>query len=131
MNIYLRKAFTEDIKKICIKKMEINAKTNGTSLEETLACKLIPLEKNPGLKPRGIEEVLRRTAEKFEMQIVKKVVIKDVGRLKLCTGQEARSEAAIHGMHKIVDDSKTEAILLVNTENAFNTINTKSDTSQY
>ena len=54
-----------------------------------------------------------------------------MGCLQLCTGKEAGSEAAIHGMRETLDNSKTEAILLVNAENAFKTINTKSNTSQY
>ena len=58
-------------------------------------------------------------------------LVKAVGCLQLCTGKEAGSEAAIHGMHETLDNSKTEAILLVNAENAFKTINTKSNTSQY
>ena len=42
------------------------------------------------------------------MQIAKQDVIKDAGCLQLCTGQEARSEAAIHAVYKIFDDNKTE-----------------------
>ena len=63
-DIDLRKAFAEIVKKICIKKTEINVETIETSLEAFLACRLIPLDKNPGLRPIGIGKVLRRIAGK-------------------------------------------------------------------
>ena len=63
-DINLRKAFAEIVKKICIKKTEINVETIETSLEAFLACRLIPLDKNPGLRPIGIGKVLRRIAGK-------------------------------------------------------------------
>ena len=59
------------------------------------------------------------------MQIVKKYIIKAAGRLQLCTGQAAGCKAAIHAMHEIFDVNKAEAILLVDAENAFSTINRK------
>lgn len=66
------------------------------------------MNKNPGLRHIGIGEIRRRIAGKFMMQIAKQDVIKDAGCLQLCTGQEARSEAAIHAIYKIFDDNKTE-----------------------
>ena len=50
VNIDLRKVFTEVIKKVCIKKIELTSETNETSREAFLACRLIPLDKNPGLR---------------------------------------------------------------------------------
>ena len=52
----LRKALANVIKKICIKDISDN------SLEAFLACRLIPLDKMPGLRPIGVGEVLRRIA---------------------------------------------------------------------
>ena len=45
------------------------------------------------------------------------------GALQLCTGQQAGGESAVHAMRKISDDPDTEAVLLVNVSNAFNTLN--------
>ena len=59
------------------------------------------------------------------MQAVKKDAIKAAGCRQLCTGQKAGSEAAIHGMHEMFDDNKTEKILLVDAENAYKTISRK------
>ena len=77
------------------------------------------------MRPIGVGEVLRRIAGKVVMQIVKKDVTRAAGCLQLCAGQEARSEAAIHAMSDIYENNDTEAVLLVDAENAFNSINRK------
>ena len=59
------------------------------------------------------------------MQIVKKDVTRAAGCLQLFAGQEAGSEAAIHTMSDIYENNDTEAVLLVDAENAFNSINRK------
>ena len=45
--------------------------------------------------------------------------------LQLWGGQIAGSEAAIHEIHDVFNDDNTEGILLIDAENAFNTINQK------
>ena len=45
------------------------------------------------------------------------------GSLQVCTGQEAGTEAAIRAMYDICNDEHSEAVLLVDAENAFNSIN--------
>ena len=47
------------------------------------------------------------------------------GALQVCAGQQAGCEAAVHAMRMIFEDPNTEAILLVDTTNAFNTLNRK------
>ena len=42
-----------------------------SSIEAFLACRLIPLDKMPGVRPNGICEVLRRIVEKAVMTVVK------------------------------------------------------------
>jgi len=115
----LRKAIAEFIKKLCIKKIPID----DTSLESFVACRLIPLNKNPGLRPIGVGEILRRIAGKVVMRIAKNDVTRAAGSLQVCAGQEAGAEAAIHAMYDIFNDDQTEAVLLVDAENAFNSIN--------
>ena len=90
-----------------------------------MACRLIPLDNNRGLRPTGVGEVLRRIAGKVVIKVVQKDIKKVAGCLQLCAGQEAGFEAAIHAMHKIFESSEKEAILIVDAENAFNSINRK------
>ena len=47
------------------------------------------------------------------------------GLLQLCAGQEAGAEAATHAMWDIFANEDTEAVLLIDAENAFNFINRK------
>ena len=54
----LCKTLANVIKKLCIEKDFSN------TLEAFLSCRLIPLDKNPGLRPIGVGEVLRRIAGK-------------------------------------------------------------------
>ena len=59
----LRKTFTEFIKVICTKKNFARRKYFITRCA-FLACRLIPLNKNQGLRPIGVGEILRRIAGK-------------------------------------------------------------------
>ena len=70
--------------------------------------------------PIGIGEVLRRIAGKVIMRVAKEDVINSVGSLQVCAGQNAGAKAAIHAMHDIYENNDTEAILLIDAENAFN-----------
>ena len=88
-----------------------------------MACKLIPLDKNPGLRPIGIGEILRRIIGKTIMMNVKQEVSKSVGSLQTCAGQEAGIEATIHAMREIFEDESNEGIILVDASNAFNSVN--------
>ena len=119
-NVNLRKAIAIFIKKICTEKV------SAVSIEAFVACWLIPLGKNPGLRPIGVGEILRRITGKVVVSVLEKEVISSSGSLQVCAGQEAGSEAAIHAMEKIFKEESTEAILLVDAENAFNWINRKA-----
>ena len=57
------------------------------------------------------------------MRVAKEDVINSVGSLQVCAGRNAGAEAAIHAMHDIYENNDTEAILLIDAENAFNSIN--------
>ena len=93
------------------------------SIAALMACRLIPLDKNPGLRPIGIGEVLRRIIGKAVTSVLKTEMRDAAGGLQLCVGHEGGVEAGIHGMKEIYDDDETEGVIQVDANNAFNTIN--------
>ena len=60
------------------------------------------------------------------MYIAKEDVKDAAGSLQLCAGQEAGSEAPIHAIYDVYQQDGTEAVLLVDADNAFNSINRKA-----
>ena len=103
----LHKAFANVVQKLCTDLVETHA------IEAFLSCRLIPLDKNPGFRPIGVGEVLRRIAGKVIVSFLKEDVIKCTGTLQVCAGQEAGIEAAIHSMNMMYEDENADAILLV------------------
>ena len=97
----------------------------STSFEGFLACRLIPLIINPGLRPIGVGEILRKIIGKFIVSVVLSNVISLVGALQVYAGHEAGCVEAIHAMHTIFEDEKTEAVLLVDAANAFDSVNSQ------
>ena len=93
------------------------------SLTAFVACRLIPLNKNPGVRPIGIGEVSRRIIAKAVLKTVSDDVQVAAGPLQTCAGHQAGCEAAVHAMKEVFTCDDTEAILLVDASNAFNTIN--------
>ena len=73
-------------------------------MESLTACRLIQLDKWPGLRPVEVRGVLRRIAGKAVKNLLKKDVPQAAGSLQLCGGQVAGSEAAIHAMHDIINN---------------------------
>ena len=72
-----------------------------TSLEAYLSCRLIPLDKNPGVRPIGIGEVLRRIIGKSIIYTIKPQIMDSAVDLQLCAGQQAGCESAVHAMSHI------------------------------
>ena len=70
----LRKTFAQLIKRLYIEGVETTI-----SLEAFTACRLIPLDKKPRLRPIGLEKVLRRIAGKVIMMIFKKEITDAAG----------------------------------------------------
>jgi hypothetical protein len=93
-------------------------------LQEFLAGRLIPLKKNPdGIRPIGVGEALRRIVAKTVTRILRNDIQQATGTLQTCSGIEAGIEAAVHAMRDIFMEDDTEALLLVDAKNAFNSLN--------
>ena len=81
------------------------------------------MDKNPGIRPIGVGEVLRRIVGKIISWTINDEIKEAAGPLQTCAGFGAGAEAAIHAMKKIFDNEKTDAVLLIDATNAFNCMN--------
>ena len=102
-------------------------------LSAFLACRLIALDKCPGVRPIGICECARRPIgicgcarriiSKAILFVTKGDVQEVAGSLQLCAGQIAGIESAVHFMSDCFQSEDTEAVLLIDASNAFNSLN--------
>ena len=93
-------------------------------LEAILANRLIPLDKGEGaVRPIGVGEVLRRIMGKCVTKVTKPDVIDASGSLQVCAGHKSGSEAAIHAMRELFEHDNSDAVLLIDASNAFNSLN--------
>ena len=97
---------------------------NPEHLESYVACRLVPLDKNPGLRPIGIGETLRRIIGKVVSWVFKDDVMNTVGPLQVAAGMKSGSESAIHAIKEMFDEGDDgDAVILVDASNAFNSMN--------
>ena len=92
-------------------------------LQPFLSCRLIALDNNPGVCPIGISETPRRIIAKAILAVTHADIRKAVGSLQFCVGQAAGAEAVVHAIRSTFDSDSTEAVLLVEASNAFNSLN--------
>ena len=90
---------------------------NPDSLSPFLACRLIALDKCPGIRPIGICETARRIVSKAILTVIRDDLQDAAGSTQLCA---AGVEAAIHFMRACLTSDDTEAVLMVDASNAFN-----------
>ena len=88
-----------------------------------LACCLIALDKFPGVRPIGICKTVRRIIAKAVLHTIKYDLQEETGYQQLCAGQVSAIEAAFHAMKSSFESNDTEAVPLVDTSNAFNSLN--------
>jgi hypothetical protein len=97
--------------------------TDPESISPLMACRLIPLDKSPGVRPIGIGEVLRRIIGKSVMSITKSDILEATGYNQLCAGQEAGCEVAVHAIRDLYESEETHGFIQIDASNAFNSIN--------
>ena len=93
------------------------------AIESLTACRFIALNKNPGVRPIGVAETLRRIMGKAILATISDDIQKAAGSVQLCAGQIAGIEAAIHAMTLAYEDDGVEAAVFVDASNAFNNLN--------
>ena len=76
------------------------------------------------MQPIGVREVIRRIIGKCVTKVTKREVMDASGSLQVsAVRQKSRSEAAIHAMREIFEAGETDAALLIDGSNAFNSLN--------
>ena len=111
----LRKSIAEMAKRL-------PSERSANYLAVFLACRLIPSDKQLGVIPIGIGEVLRRVIGKIVMKLLRKDILRVTGSLHLCA-QDDGSEGAIHAVYDMFNEDETEVVLMVDASNAFISIN--------
>ena len=94
-----------------------------TILASFLSCRLIALDKCPGVPPIGVCEVACRIIAKAALSIIRDDIQEAAGSHQLCGGQIAGVEVAVHAVRSSFLWDDTEGILLVDASNAFNSLN--------
>ena len=92
-------------------------------LSSFLGCRLIALDKCPGVRPIGVCETVRRIVAKAILFVTKQDIQEAAGTRQLCGGQIAGIEAAVHSVRREFHSEDVEAVLLVDARNAFNSLN--------
>ena len=92
-------------------------------LEGYTARRMIPLDKNPGVRPIGVGEVLRRIIGKTTSAMFKEEIKEAASPLQVCAGHSAWSEAAIHAINQVFNEEGADGVLLIDATNAFNQMN--------
>ena len=68
------------------------------TLAASVSCQLIPLDRNPCVRPIGVEEVLLRIVGKCMGWVLKVDIQLAAGTLQTATGLQSGVEAAIQSM---------------------------------
>ena len=88
-----------------------------------VSCRLIALDKCPGVRPIGVGETARRIVGRAISFILRQDVQTAAGPIQLCAGHEGGCEAAVHAMRHVFCSPDTDAMILVDASNAFNSLN--------
>ena len=84
---------------------------------------MVPLDKCLGVRPIGIGKTIWCSIGKAILATIGQNIIDAAGPLRLCVGQQTGYEAALHAMNSRYET--TEAVLLVDANKAFNSLNRK------
>ena len=92
-------------------------------LSAFVSCHLIALDKRSGVRPIGVGETVRRIIAKVVLSVIKEDIRQAAGSSQLCASQMSGCEAAVHSVQTLFGSPDTEAAMLVDATNAFNSLN--------
>ena len=92
-------------------------------LSAFVACRLIALDKHPGVRPIGVGETVRRIVGRAIATANSDDIQDAAGPLQVCAGHPSGCEAAVHAMCQVSKAPEIDAIILVDASNAFNSLN--------
>ena len=93
-----------------------------SAIAPLLVCRLIALNKNSGVCSIGIGDTARRIIAKAILTITRMGIQEAADSLQLSAGQISGIEAAVYAVDSLFQWEETEAILLVDASNAFNSL---------
>ena len=117
----LAEAIAKMMKIMCREKL-----VDKDSLVPIMACRLIPLNKDPGIRPIGIGEFLRRIIGKAVLTILRDEIAQQAGSLQSCAGVKGGIEANIHAMKEFYDNEENQGLIQVDASNVSNLLNRKN-----
>ena len=85
------------------------------SIESLVACRLILLSKDPGVRPIEIGEVLRRIIGKAVTNIIKEDIVMGAGNFQLYFGQKSSAELAIRAATELFENDDSHGILQIHS----------------
>ena len=96
--------------------------------QECIKCLISKTRQTPdkgdgSVRPVGVGEVFRRIMTKCLIQITKPDILDVTRSLQVSAGQKSGSEAAVHAINSMFSADETDAVLLIDATNAFNTLN--------
>lgn len=102
-----------------------NSLVNWNLIRALLSSRLIALNKNPGVRPIGIGEVLRRLMGKAMVATTGIDIEELCGVDQLCSGLRGGIEGAIHSVGSIYENESNNGygVLMIDAKNAFNSVN--------
>jgi len=105
-------------------RMMANEVVDWEHVQALRGCRLLALDKCPGVRPIGVGEVLMRIMGKAMSMETAFDLERECGEDQLCAGQKGGVEAAIHAVSGLFDcgEGEAECVLLGDATNAFNTL---------
>ena len=95
---------------------------NPRCISPLLACRLIALDKNLGVRPIEVPHCI---VTKATLTVTRSDTLDLDSSTQLCAGQMAGDKSAVCAVRQCLQQDISEAVLLVDTSNAFNLLNCK------